>query len=51
MKKIEKRLAKIEKEKLLTSMSSSDTPLGTASALAQRQKQLGSAHIVLDGHK
>ncbi|KAJ9089750.1 hypothetical protein DSO57_1009501 [Entomophthora muscae] len=51
MKKTEKRLAKIENAKKLASMTSSDTPLGTASALAQRQKDKGTAHIVLDGHK
>ncbi|KAI0243629.1 hypothetical protein L0F63_003351 [Massospora cicadina] len=51
MKKIEKRLAQIENAKRLASMTSSDTPLGTASALVKRQKDTGTAHIILDGRK
>lgn len=51
MKKTEKRLMQIENAKRLASMTSSDTPLGTASALAKRQKAKGTAHIILDGHK
>lgn len=51
MKKTEKRMMQIENTKRLASMTSSDTPLGTASALAKRQKAKGTAHIILDGHK
>lgn len=45
--KTEKRMKKLEDEKRLMSMSSTDTPLGMASAFQERQKAAGSAHIVL----
>ncbi|KAJ3278253.1 hypothetical protein HK104_002516 [Borealophlyctis nickersoniae] len=45
--KTEKRLKKIEEELTLASMSSVDTPLGTAGALLERTKAVGSAHVVL----
>ncbi|KAG0374382.1 hypothetical protein BGX24_010477 [Mortierella sp. AD032] len=45
--KTEKRMKKLEDERRLMSMSSTDTPLGMASAFQERQKAAGSAHIVL----
>ncbi|KAG0084656.1 hypothetical protein BGZ93_006845 [Podila epicladia] len=46
-KKTEKRMKKIEDEKLLMGMSSTDTPLNMATKFQERQKAAGSAHIVL----
>ncbi|KAL0094304.1 SART-1 protein [Phycomyces blakesleeanus] len=45
--KTEKRLQKIEEELKLNMMSSTDTPLNLASALLERQKRSGAAHVVL----
>ncbi|OUM58068.1 hypothetical protein PIROE2DRAFT_21404 [Piromyces sp. E2] len=45
--KTEKRLKKLEEELKLKQMSSTDTPLGTVSALQERTKAMGSAHLVL----
>jgi len=45
--KTEKRLKKLEEERRLLSMSSADTPLNMATALQERQKATGSAHVVL----
>ncbi|KAG0321421.1 hypothetical protein BGZ99_003933 [Dissophora globulifera] len=45
--KTEKRMKKVEDEKRLMGMSSTDTPLNMVSALQERQKAAGSAHIVL----
>lgn len=45
--KTEKRLKKLEEEMKLKQMSSTDTPLGTVSALQEKTKALGSAHLVL----
>ncbi|KAF9435882.1 hypothetical protein BGZ76_005323 [Entomortierella beljakovae] len=45
--KTEKRMKKLEDEKRLMSMSSTDTPLNMVSAFQERQKAAGSAHIVL----
>ncbi|KAG0038780.1 hypothetical protein BGZ82_010843 [Podila clonocystis] len=46
-KKTEKRMKKIEDEKRLMGMSSTDTPLNMATKFQERQKAAGSAHIVL----
>ncbi|CAG8585107.1 1902_t:CDS:10, partial [Racocetra fulgida] len=43
----EKRLKKLEEERKLKAMSSVDTPLNMATALQERQKASGSAHVVL----
>lgn len=45
--KTEKKLKKIENELLMQKMSASDTPLHTASALLEKQRLLGTAHVVL----
>lgn len=45
--KTEKRLKKLEEERKLKAMSSIDTPLNMATALQERQKASGSAHVVL----
>lgn len=45
--KTEKRLKKLDEEKKLRQMSSTDTPLGTVSALQEKTRELGSAHVVL----
>ncbi|KAI9346816.1 SART-1 family-domain-containing protein [Zopfochytrium polystomum] len=45
--KTEKRLLRKEEELKLMKMLSNDTPLNTASALAERTRQLQSAHVVL----
>ncbi|RUP43798.1 SART-1 family-domain-containing protein, partial [Jimgerdemannia flammicorona] len=45
--KTEKRLKKLEEERRLLSMNSADTPLNMATALQERQKATGSAHVVL----
>ncbi|RIA92964.1 SART-1 protein [Glomus cerebriforme] len=45
--KTEKRLKKLEEERKLKAMSSVDTPLNMATALQERQKASGSAHVVL----
>jgi len=45
--KTEKRLKKLEEELKLKQMSSTDTPLGTVSALQEKTKAMGSAHLVL----
>ncbi|KAF9111556.1 hypothetical protein BGX27_004746 [Mortierella sp. AM989] len=45
--KTEKRMKKLEDEKRLMGMSSTDTPLNMVSAFQERQKAAGSAHIVL----
>ncbi|ORY80094.1 SART-1 protein [Neocallimastix californiae] len=45
--KTEKRLKKLEEELKLKQMSSTDTPLGTVSALQEKTKAIGSAHLVL----
>ncbi|KAG0365964.1 hypothetical protein BGZ54_005990 [Gamsiella multidivaricata] len=45
--KTEKRMKKLEDEKRLLGMSSTDTPLNMVSAFQERQKAAGSAHIVL----
>ncbi|CEG69097.1 hypothetical protein RMATCC62417_05236 [Rhizopus microsporus] len=45
--KTEKRMRKIEEEHRLNMMSSTDTPLNLATALLERQKRTGSAHVVL----
>ncbi|KAI8068548.1 SART-1 protein [Gongronella butleri] len=45
--KTEKRLKKIEEQRKLNNMSSSDTPLNLAGALLERQQQTGNAHVVL----
>ncbi|TPX32879.1 hypothetical protein SmJEL517_g04070 [Synchytrium microbalum] len=45
--KTEKKLAKIAQELKEKAMPTSDTPLGTAAALLDRQQQTGSAYITL----
>ncbi|KAJ3174634.1 hypothetical protein HDU87_007006 [Geranomyces variabilis] len=45
--KTERRLRKIEDELKMEKMSSNDTPLGTASALSERTRASGAAHVVL----
>ncbi|KAI1298503.1 hypothetical protein EDD11_006784 [Mortierella claussenii] len=45
--KTEKRMKKLEDEKRLMGMSSTDTPLNMVSTFQERQKAAGSAHIVL----
>ncbi|KAI8360117.1 SART-1 protein [Mortierella sp. GBAus27b] len=45
--KTEKRMKKLDDEKRLLGMSSTDTPLNMVSAFQERQKAAGSAHIVL----
>ncbi|KAI9202629.1 SART-1 protein [Polychytrium aggregatum] len=45
--KTEKRAKKLEEELKLKGMSSVDTPLGTAAALAEHTRLSGSAHVVL----
>ncbi|GAA5811868.1 hypothetical protein MFLAVUS_005314 [Mucor flavus] len=45
--KTEKRMQKIEEERKLNMMSSTDTPHNLASALLERQQLTGSAHVVL----
>lgn len=45
--KMEKMLRKIAQEKAIRQMPSTDTPLGTASLLAQRLHGSGSAYVVL----
>lgn len=45
--KLEKMRRKKEQSKTIHSFSLGDTPLGTASALRERQKATGSTHIVL----
>ncbi|KAF9580935.1 hypothetical protein BGW38_002224 [Lunasporangiospora selenospora] len=45
--KTEKRMKKLEDEKRLLGMSSTDTPLNMVTALQERQKAAGAAHIVL----
>ena len=45
--KTEKRQKKLDDEKRLLGMSSTDTPLNMVSAFQERQKAAGSAHIVL----
>ncbi|KAF9917539.1 hypothetical protein BX616_000698 [Lobosporangium transversale] len=45
--KTEKRMKKLEDEKRLLGMSSTDTPLNMVSAFQERQKAAGSAHLVL----
>ncbi|OZJ04934.1 hypothetical protein BZG36_02661 [Bifiguratus adelaidae] len=45
--KTEKRLRKLEEEKMFQTMASSDTPLNMATAFQERQKAAGSAHVVL----
>ncbi|CAG8704502.1 5196_t:CDS:2, partial [Acaulospora morrowiae] len=45
--KTEKRLKKLEEERKLKAMSSIDTPLNMSTALQERQKASGSAHVVL----
>ncbi|KAI9302411.1 SART-1 protein [Cunninghamella echinulata] len=45
--KTEKRLQKMEEERKLNMMSSTDTPLNLAGALLERQQKTGNAHVVL----
>lgn len=45
--KTEKKLKKLEQEKSLKIMSHTDTPLNTSLALKEKQKALGSAHVVI----
>ncbi|SAM03536.1 hypothetical protein [Absidia glauca] len=45
--KTEKRLQKLDEEKKLNMMSSTDTPLNLAGALLERQQRTGRAHVVL----
>ncbi|KAI9141454.1 SART-1 protein [Paraphysoderma sedebokerense] len=45
--KVERKLKKLEEEKRRLNMSSTDTPLGMSNALVEKQKQLGTAHLVL----
>ncbi|CAO3659962.1 unnamed protein product [Rhizopus stolonifer] len=45
--KTEKRMRRIEEERRLNMMSSTDTPLNLAGALLERQQRTGSAHVVL----
>ncbi|KAI8340243.1 SART-1 protein [Chlamydoabsidia padenii] len=45
--KTEKRLQKLDEEKKLNMMSSTDTPLNLAGALLERQQRTGNAHVVL----
>lgn len=45
--KTEKRMKKIEEERRLNMMSSTDTPHNLASALLERQQRTGNAHVVL----
>ncbi|KAF9202964.1 hypothetical protein BGZ49_006924 [Haplosporangium sp. Z 27] len=45
--KTEKRMKKLEDEKRLLGMSSTDTPLNMVSAFQERQKAAGTAHTVL----
>lgn len=45
--KTEKKLKKLEQEKSIKIMSYTDTPLNTSLALKEKQKSLGSAHVVI----
>ncbi|KAI8098742.1 SART-1 protein [Halteromyces radiatus] len=45
--KTEKRMQKLEEERKLNMMSSTDTPLNLAGALLERQQKTGNAHVVL----
>ncbi|KAI8988152.1 SART-1 protein [Mycotypha africana] len=45
--KTEKKMKKIEEERKLNMMSSTDTPHNLAGALLERQKRTGAAHVVL----
>ncbi|CAO3597665.1 unnamed protein product [Absidia cylindrospora] len=45
--KTEKRMQKLDEEKKLNMMSSTDTPLNLAGALLERQQRTGNAHVVL----
>jgi U4/U6.U5 tri-snRNP-associated protein 1 len=45
--KTEKRMQKVEEERKLNMMSSTDTPLNLAGALLERQQRTGNAHVVL----
>ncbi|ORZ13633.1 SART-1 protein [Absidia repens] len=45
--KTEKRMQKMDEEKKLNMMSSTDTPLNLAGALLERQQRTGNAHVVL----
>ncbi|KAI8927979.1 SART-1 family-domain-containing protein [Entophlyctis helioformis] len=45
--KTEKKLRKIEEEQRFKQMSSADTPLGMASALSERTRTMGQAHVTL----
>ena len=45
--KTEKRMQKIEEERRLNMMSSTDTPHNLAHALLERQQRTGNAHVVL----
>ncbi|KAK4516896.1 uncharacterized protein ATC70_000223 [Mucor velutinosus] len=45
--KTEKRMQKIEEERKLNMMSSTDTPHNLAGALLERQQRTGNAHVVL----
>ena len=44
-----KRMKKLEEERKLKGMSSDDTPLHMVATMRDKQKSLGSAHIVLSG--
>jgi U4/U6.U5 tri-snRNP-associated protein 1 len=45
--KAEKKLRKLDEELLMAKASSTDTPLGTAQAMRERQVATGSAYVVL----
>ena len=49
--KLEKRMKKWQEESVLKHMSSSDTPLQTLERQREKQKQIGSAYLVLSGNK
>jgi U4/U6.U5 tri-snRNP-associated protein 1 len=47
--KIDKKRRKVEQDKLMQHMNSTDTPLGTLELLQQKQKETQSPYIVLTG--
>jgi len=49
--KVDKKRRKVDQEKLLQHMNSTDTPLNTLQLLQQRQKDTHSAFVVLTGNK
>jgi len=49
--KTEKRMKKWNEESLMKSMSSGDTPLQTVERQMEKQKQMGTSHLVISGTK